>query len=159
MTVISAFHLRDARPAGQSAGDADRIHRRFGSGVGEAPLWKAESRDEHLGHQRVVLAGADKQRAFDELFSDQAAECGMRVAGEERAVTEREIHVLVPVEVLHTRTRPVAHHQRMRFVELKCRRDAERQDPLRLVPSRVRTPACAGRTEPVRVSKSCGRLH
>jgi hypothetical protein len=80
---------------------------------------------------RVVLARADEERALRELSAEGTLQRRMRVTGEQRAIAEREVDVVVSVQILDVGAGGGALRERMRLVELEAGRDAEREHPFR----------------------------
>ena len=127
VSVVTTFHLDDLVSTCCRTRDADRIHRRFSSRVGEAPHRQAVSLGEHLGHLGVAFARGDEQRAITQLRLDCGLDRGVTVTDEQGAEAHVVVGVAIAVDVLHPRTLGAAHHQRVRVVGLETGRDSERE--------------------------------
>ncbi len=128
VAVIATFDLDDLVAAGDTAGDANGVHRRLGAAVGEPPHRQLVASGKHLGDVGVQLARRHEERAVVELALDRAAHDRVAVAGEQRAEAHVEVDVAIAVDVFHPRRLGATDHDRMRIVGLEARWHAHRHD-------------------------------
>ena len=99
VTVVRAEDLQHGVAAGEGTRDADRVHRRLGARVGEAPLGQAPASGKLVGNQHRVLRRHAKVRAEREALGDGVADGGVRVTLHHGAKAVVEVVVLVAVNV------------------------------------------------------------
>jgi hypothetical protein len=97
--VVRALDLEDHIAARGAARHVDRVHRRLGAGVGEAPLRQAEAPGELLGDHDRPLGGRGEVRALLDAALDGVDDYGVRVADAHDAEAVVEVDVLVAVHV------------------------------------------------------------
>ena len=126
VAVVAALELDDLLAAGVAAGDADRVHRRFGARVAEAHEIGVEAlldllrqRDAVLDRERV--AGPVRDPVLERLREER-----VRVAGGEHAEGHVEVDVLVAVGIGDPAAARIGHEQRVGVVGLEGAGDAER---------------------------------
>ncbi len=112
MSVIAAFELHNELALGESAGEPDSRHRRFGSGADEADLldcWKG------LNHQSGEIcfcrSGGPKAGAVARSLDDGLQDLGLGVAEDQRSPRANVVDVLVAISIPHVRAHP-AHQKR-----------------------------------------------
>jgi hypothetical protein len=147
VTVIRAEDLQDGLPPRERAGNADRVHRRFGAGIAVAPLRQPEPSRELLGHDDRVLGRGREVRSQPEPLLERARDRRVRVALDHRPEGVMEVAQLVAVDVPDPLTAAVGEVDRPRLVELIGGRDAARKraagarvHPRRRLRSRLEAP-------------------
>ena len=136
MAVIAALDLGDAVAPGGATSEADGVHRRLRTRVGEPPHRQPVAVTQQFGDLGVEFARGDVEGAVAELRLDRGAHDRVHVPGEQGAEAHVVVGVLVAVDVDHRRPGGVANDDRMRVVGLEARRHAERED----LPGPVRRP-------------------
>ena len=127
VAVVAALELDDLLAAGVAAGDADRVHRRFGARVAEAHEIGVEALLDLLRQRDAVLdregvAGPVRDPVLERLREER-----VRVAGGEHAEGHVEVDVLVAVGIGDAAAAGIGHEQRVGVVGLEGAGDAERQ--------------------------------
>jgi hypothetical protein len=101
VAVVGAEDLEDRVAAGVRAGDPDRVHRRLGPRVGEAPLRQAPAARELLGDDDGVLGRHGEVRAVVESLGHGAGDGRVGVPLHHRAEAVVEVDPPRPVHVPH----------------------------------------------------------
>ena len=123
VAVVRALDLDDARAAGLGAHEMDRVHRRFGARVAEAPQRQPEPARE-LGRDRdEILGRLGEVRAERDPLLHRRARSRVRVADEHRAEPVVQVDVLGAVDVPDARAVAVVHPDGARRGGLPARRD------------------------------------
>ena len=131
VAVVGAEDLHDRLAAGGAAGDPDRVHRRLGAGVREAPLRQPPAARELVADDDGVLGRRREVRAGAVALVDRRADRGVGVALDHRAEAVVEVPHLVAVDVPHARAGAALEVDRPRVPQLIGRGDAPREVDLR----------------------------
>ena len=119
VAVIAAFNLDDLFAAGRGAGDAQCIHRGFGTRVREAPERKPVASRQQFGHLGVARARGYEEGAVVKLSRNSLAHRRVHMACKQGP----EAHVVVDIAIAVDVDRPVllraGKHDRIRVVILK----------------------------------------
>ena len=102
MAVIAGLDLEDSLAPREPARDANRVQRRLGAGVGEAPLRLLEAARQLARHDHGVLDGLSEMRAPVYLLGDRVGDLRVSVADDHDAEPVVEVDVLVPIDVPHS---------------------------------------------------------
>ena len=116
-----------SRPVSR-AGDPDRVHRRFGAGVVEAPLRQAEAPRKLLGDLDPVLGRSGEVGAQSDALLDRLDDRRVRVALRHRAEPVVEVPELAAVDVPDDRALAALEIDRPRLSHLVRGRHASGQD-------------------------------
>ena len=124
MAVVRAEDLHDRVPAGEGAGDPDRVHRRFRAGVDIAPIRQAEALGQLVGDDDVVLHRRGEVGAQGDPLLDRLDDGRMGVALDHRAEAVVEVDVLRLVDIPDLRALAVREVDRPGIARLVGRRHA-----------------------------------
>ena len=119
VAVVGALDLEDRVAAGRAAGEVDRVHRRLGAGVVEAPLRQAEAAGQLLGDRDRAVGGGGEVGAFVDPRLDRGADDRVGVADAHHAEAVVEVDVLVAVDVPDPAALATLRDRRARVVGLK----------------------------------------
>jgi hypothetical protein len=103
VAVVGALDLDDHVAARDAAGEVDRVHRRLGPGVREAPVREAPAAAQLLGHGDRPLGGSGEVRAGVHLRLHRGGDDRVGMADAHDAEAVVEVQVLVAVDVPHPR--------------------------------------------------------
>ena len=131
MPVVGAEHLEDRVPPFQAAGDPNRVHRRLGARVREAPLGQAEAARQLFGHHDPVLGRGGEVRAQPRPLGDRLDDCGMGVTHDHRAEAVVEVPELPSVDVPDPRPFAALEIDRPRVARVVRGRHTERHNLVR----------------------------
>ena len=140
VTVVRAGDLHDRVAPGVRAGDADRVHRRLGAGVGEAPLRQPEPARELLADLDRLLGRHGEVRPEAHPLLDRARDRRVRVALHHRAEAVVEVAAPRAVDVPHVLRLAAREVDRPRLHQLVRRGDATRQHRACALEGRPRRP-------------------
>ena len=127
VAVVRAFDLHDHVAARRRACDADGVHRRFGTGVGEAHLVEPEAPAELLGERDGHLGRGGEVRARARGALDRLDDLRVGVPDDVAAEPAVEVDVLVAVDVPQVPAHAPRHVDRVRITGLEGRSHTERE--------------------------------
>ena len=114
VAVVARLDLEDSLAPREPARDANRVQRRLGAGVGEAPLRLLEAARQLARHDHGVLDGLSEMRAPVYLLGDRVGDLRVSVADDHDAEPVVEVDVLVPIDVPHAAASAVVREHRLR---------------------------------------------
>ena len=130
VAVVGAEDLHDRVAPRVAASDADRVHRRLGARVGEAPLREPEAARQLLADCDRVLGWNGEVRAEPDARFDRGGNRRVGVTLDHRSEAVVEVDALRPVHVPHGGTFAVGEVDRPRIAQLIRRCHAGREDAI-----------------------------
>ena len=124
VAVVRGLDLDDALTTGEAARQADRVERRLGAAVGEAPLRLLEAARQLACDDDVLLDRLREMRPAMQLRVDGRDDRRMRMADDHDAEAVVEIDVLVAVDVPDLAALAVVDEDRLRRRVLERARHA-----------------------------------
>jgi hypothetical protein len=128
MAVVGPEDLHDDLSTREAARDPDRVHRRLGPRVGEAPLGQAPAARELLADDDRILRRRGEVRSAVIALLQRAADGGVRVALHHRPEPAVEVGPPRSVDVPQPRAPRTRHVERPGIGELVARRNTADQD-------------------------------
>ena len=124
VAVIGALDLDDLVAPGVGPHQPDRLERRLGAGVGEAPQRQLEPIGQVLADHIQILRRLREVGAAGRLLLQRLDDLGVCVPDDHGAVAQMEVDVLVAVDVPEAVTPSAIGEDRVRRRVLPARRDA-----------------------------------
>ena len=133
VAVVRPLDLHDPVPTRERTHDPDRVERRLGPRVAEAPVREPVPRLELLRDDERVLGRLGEVRPELDATVDGLDDLRVRMTHHHDAVAVVVVDVLVPIDVPHVGPPTARDVDRMRRPRLPRRRHAARQVGLRLL--------------------------
>src|SRR4051812_1458648 len=126
--MVTAFELDDLVATGEAARKTDGVHGGFGSAIGETNVLYRITLDDLFGEFALHLVRHAIHGAALELLLHGLHHRRMRVPRHDGAETEREIDVIIAIEVAQTRPLRFRDEQRIRLIAAEIAGYAERHE-------------------------------